>query len=205
MDSVLPEDREGVLQRIREAMAAGVGWNLECRIRRPDGEVRWTGVSGGPQVERGPDDRARMGPRTAEIVQDIIESQPGAGTRVVLVFPPAPGLHGLREVPTGGKAQPGKALRILLVDDEDTIREGVARLLAALGHRVTEAPGGLEALERLREGLDTDLVILDLNMPRMDGSETLQRLRDLRTGLPALLATGYADDRVPGILERHDF
>jgi CheY-like chemotaxis protein len=89
--------------------------------------------------------------------------------------------------------RPAGALRILQVDDDDLILASIPLMLELQGHTVETAAGGQEALERLGAGLEVDLVILDLNMPGMNGLETLHRLRELRPGLPVLMATGYLD------------
>jgi two-component system CheB/CheR fusion protein len=130
-----------------------------------------------------------------------IQSKPGEGTRVSLVFPPAVGVPG--SVPAGrAPAGPSRTLRILLVDDEELIRRTVVQVFEVLGHQVHPTAAGLEALERLEAGLEPDLVILDLNMPGMDGTETFSRLRRLRPDLPVIFATGYIDERIPPILSR---
>jgi len=121
-----------------------------------------------------------------------LQSRPGAGTRVVLTFPPS-----LAALPGAAPAPPAPApqaaLEILLVDDDELIRASVAPLLAMLGHRVQTAAGGLEAVRRMEAGLAPDLVILDMNMPGLNGADTLPRLLALRPDLPVLLATGYSD------------
>jgi PAS domain S-box-containing protein len=131
-----------------------------------------------------------------------IQSAPGQGTRVTLLFPRAAGRGGGAEE-AGTEPRPAlRPLSILLVDDEELVRGSVLALLQALGHRAQAAGGGLEALRRLEAGLAVDLVILDINMPGMDGVETLSRLRTFRPDLPVLLATGFLDERLPGALKR---
>jgi two-component system cell cycle sensor histidine kinase/response regulator CckA len=83
---------------------------------------------------------------------------------------------------------------ILLVDDEPVLRQVCARLLAKLGYRVLEAPGGEEALELYRsEARSIDLVLLDVIMPGLSGLETLDRLRELNPEVRVLLCSGYGD------------
>jgi two-component system CheB/CheR fusion protein len=128
-----------------------------------------------------------------------IQSRPGQGTRVSLVFPPATGVPGARRA-KAAPAAPSRELRILLVDDEEIIRSTVGAILDTLGHQAHAAAGGLEALRLVQDGLAPDLVILDLNMPELDGSETFKRLRRTRPELPVVFATGYVDERIPAIL-----
>jgi DNA-binding response OmpR family regulator len=90
--------------------------------------------------------------------------------------------------------------RILIVEDEASIRRGVAAALRSEGYDVLEAPDGLTGLGMgLRE--DPDLVILDLMMPGMDGFEVLRRWRDdgLDTPVIVLTARGLEEDRVRGL------
>jgi PAS domain S-box-containing protein len=121
-----------------------------------------------------------------------LQSEVGGGTTVQVRLPAAAGAPG-----PGGKAglQPAGpgALRILQVDDDELILASVPLMLEHWGHAVETAAGGQEALDRLRRGPDVDLVILDLNMPGMNGLETLQRLREFLPELPVLMASGFLD------------
>jgi CheY-like chemotaxis protein len=90
-----------------------------------------------------------------------------------------------------------------LVDDDELIRESVAPLLEMLGHQVTVAAGGAPALKLLEAGLMVDLVILDMNMPVMSGTEALPRILALRPGLAVIMATGYSDHEIAPLLAAH--
>ena len=132
-----------------------------------------------------------------------IQSEPGLGTCVSLRFPTCGSASPEEEsedTPALTAALPaGAPLHILLVDDDELIRATLPALLESLGHEVQVSSGGLEALRRLESGLAVDLVILDLNMPGLDGMETLSRMRILRPDLPVLVATGFQD---PASVER---
>lgn len=78
--------------------------------------------------------------------------------------------------PVSGAASPEAEGRLLVVDDNETNRDLISRQLARFGYTVATATDGEEALERLRQEA-FDLVLLDVIMPRMDGVETLTRLR----------------------------
>jgi CheY-like chemotaxis protein len=67
---------------------------------------------------------------------------------------------------------------------------------------VTAAGTGPDALAALEAGTAFDLVILDLNMPGMNGVETLNGIRRLRPGLPVLLATGFLDETTSDLLRQ---
>jgi CheY-like chemotaxis protein len=85
--------------------------------------------------------------------------------------------------------------KILLVDDEMLVRSGTAMMIDELGHNVTEAVSGKQALEILAVQPDFDLVITDYRMPDMDGMELIAAARNLVPHLKAILMTGYdADD-----------
>lgn len=132
-----------------------------------------------------------------------IRSIPGEGTGITLSFPELS--QRTPSAQEGQIAQAGAArrFRILLVDDDDLIRDTVPAMLEALGHEVVAMSGGRPALQRLKAGYEPDLVILDLSMPGMDGEETLEHLRQLQPDLPVLLATGYRDERSGRIFEQH--
>ena len=81
--------------------------------------------------------------------------------------------------------------RILLVEDDPSIREVTAIGLGAAGFAVTTAPDGVEGLERFR-GEPFDLVLLDVMLPRLDGYEVCRQIRRTST-VPVLMLTARAD------------
>jgi CheY-like chemotaxis protein len=81
---------------------------------------------------------------------------------------------------------------ILLVDDEDLVRNGTADMLRDIGYDVICAGSGSEALSILRSGGDIDLVITDYLMPGLDGVELAHEVRDAAPHIPVLLITGYS-------------
>lgn len=124
-----------------------------------------------------------------------IQSEVGKGTCITLGFPAA-----CADAGAGTAAAPapsgeaGRALRILLVDDDALIRGVLPDMLMHLGHQVEMASSGLEAIRRLEAGLEADLIILDHHMPGLSGAETLPRILRLRPGLRVLVATGFLDN-----------
>jgi CheY-like chemotaxis protein len=133
-----------------------------------------------------------------------IRSEEGLGTEVFLGFPPLP------ESSAEGRDQakdllprssPRGPFRILLVDDDELIRMSVGPMLTALGHDVRVVASGQETLDRFREGLAVDLVILDMNMPGLNGAETLTLLLAIRPAQAVLMATGYSDDSIALLLK----
>lgn len=134
-----------------------------------------------------------------------IQSEPGQGTRVLLRFPacapavPAPEPAAPRPAPSH------RNLRVLLVDDDELIQISTQAVLEALGHTVTPALRGEEALAILEAGMEPDVVLLDMNMPGLGGGGTLPRLRALRPAVPVLLATGRADQAALNLVAAHPF
>ena len=87
-------------------------------------------------------------------------------------------------------------MRILLTEDDDSVRSFVSRALELDGHKVDTACDGMEALERLTEkDGDYDLLVSDVKMPLMDGIALAHEAAGNWPGLPILLMTGYADQR----------
>ncbi|MDT9597598.1 hybrid sensor histidine kinase/response regulator [Sphingosinicella rhizophila] len=123
-----------------------------------------------------------------------LSSTPGEGTRADLWLPAAERAQAAPPTPVAAAvAAAGRPLRILLVDDEELVRTGTAEMLRDLGHHVTEASNGVEALEVLGRTTDFDAVVTDYMMPRMNGAELTRQIEGLDPGMPILLITGYAD------------
>jgi two-component system, OmpR family, phosphate regulon response regulator OmpR len=98
---------------------------------------------------------------------------------------------------------PPRSRHLLVVDDDDRIRELLKAYLDRAGFRVTTAPGGIAA-RRLLGALDFDLAIFDVMMPDEDGFSLTRWLRDQRgevgrTPVLMLTARGEADDRIEGL------
>lgn len=96
-------------------------------------------------------------------------------------------------------------VRILVVEDEATLRDGIVDLLERDDHVVTAVGDGIAGVEAgLREPFD--LVVLDLMLPRLDGMEVCRRLRAARPGMAIVMLTarGSEDDKVRGLLEGAD-
>lgn len=85
---------------------------------------------------------------------------------------------------------------ILLVDDDDTLRQSLLMLLQSEGHEVTEAADGETALEQARRHY-FDLVLCDVRMPGIDGIETISRLRESIDDAHFVVMTGYASEEAP--------
>ena len=84
------------------------------------------------------------------------------------------------------------ASRILVIDDEEEIRESLKRFLEYDGYECLSAPSGQTGLARVEQG-DPDLVFLDIKMPGMDGLEVLRRIRERDESLPVVVISGHGD------------
>ena len=84
-----------------------------------------------------------------------------------------------------------RAMHVLVVDDEQNIREGVTRILERSGFRVTQASSGEEALSVMAENR-ADITILDLIMPGVGGLEVLDAIKESYSNTLVIIITGFA-------------
>lgn len=119
-----------------------------------------------------------------------VETAPGQGTAIHLYLPRAQA----RPAAPAPAEEPEKDDRtILLVDDEEPVREITAITLRDLGYDVVEAHDGLAALDLLDGDTRFDLLLLDFAMPGMNGVEVARAARSRRPQLPIMFLTGYAE------------
>jgi len=124
-----------------------------------------------------------------------IESEPGAGTAVTLYLPRVRTGDGRPHVEDDRPAEPPTARgeRILIVEDDPSVRELVVALLGDLGYRTVETAQGTAALEALDEGADFDLLFTDMVLPGpMTGSDVAHEARRRVPGIKILFCSGYA-------------
>ena len=120
-----------------------------------------------------------------------IYSEPGRGTTFKLLFPTIEGKREEEAIQIAVPALVGRAT-VLLVDDEEMIREAATAVLESLGLTVVTAADGLEALEVVqRTDLKVDVVLMDLTMPHMDGREAFHAIRRIHPHMPVILSSGY--------------
>ena len=92
---------------------------------------------------------------------------------------------------------PSRRLRILIVDDEDTLRSILTRILQREGHEVTNAEDGSLGLKMFREG-EYDLVISDNSMPKMSGLEMVAEMKREKPGQAIMMYTANEALNAPG-------
>jgi signal transduction histidine kinase/ActR/RegA family two-component response regulator len=120
-----------------------------------------------------------------------IESRPGEGTNVTIYLPRTQQAAPEAE-PTLLETRPSERVRILLVDDDDDVRQVAAALLEEIGYEVAAAESGEAALKLLKPG-EFALLITDVAMPGMTGVQLARQVRKLAPTLPIVFASGYAD------------
>jgi len=130
------------------------------------------------------------------------ESQPGAGTVFTLLLPRVTsGIEPANEANEANEANGRHAVRgterVLVVEDEASVRAVARRMLENLGYSVLEARNGQEALARVRQHAGAiDLIVTDTVMPEMGGRELVEQIRREQPELRALYISGYTEDEI---------
>jgi CheY-like chemotaxis protein len=125
-----------------------------------------------------------------------VSSEAGRGTTFKMLLPRAAGeLAPPTQVPASDDAKLGSAAgTILVVEDEETVRNTLKRILMALGYSVVLAVDGREGVEIFgKDPEQFDLVLLDLTMPRLDGAEVYAEIRRTNSQTPIVLMSGYSE------------
>jgi signal transduction histidine kinase len=122
-----------------------------------------------------------------------LTSDPGQGTTAEILLPTTTEIPGETDHDEVNLQVAVGHATILLVDDEELVREGTAEMLRDIGYHLLTAASGGEALSLLRGDDGIDLVISDYLMPGMNGVDLIQRARAIAPEVPALLITGYSN------------
>ena len=134
-----------------------------------------------------------------------VETEPGAGTSFHIYLPPhRKGRMELGAEPDLHAVPRGKGEKILLVEDQESIRKAGEQVLTALGYHVVTAGNGLEALEVLRD-VQVDLIVTDVVMPEMGGKRLVRALNKRPDAPPVLAVTGYTIEEEMGELHTAGF
>ena len=122
-----------------------------------------------------------------------LTSAPGQGTTAEILLPTTTEQPGETEHDSVVLQEAVVRATILLVDDEELVRNGTADMLRDIGYEVLTAASGAEALMLLRSGCEISLLVTDYLMPGMNGVDLVQQAGSVVPGLPALLITGYSN------------
>jgi two-component system, cell cycle sensor histidine kinase and response regulator CckA len=123
-----------------------------------------------------------------------VHSKPGLGTTMVICFPGAEGLIEEKSLKRQIVERPEKG-SILIIDDEEVIRVLGKDILEVWGYEVHSAINGVEGIRIFREhGAEINLVILDMVMPEMNGSQTFREIRAISPDTKVLLCSGYGKE-----------
>jgi PAS domain S-box-containing protein len=131
-----------------------------------------------------------------------LDTAPGEGTTVILWLPVAEDLPEHRadsDAPDDAAAACREDCTILLAEDNAALRAHVCDVLQEAGFKVIEAEDGQDALDRVAaSGIQPDLLLSDITMPRMDGKMLAVEVRKAWPGIPIVLMTGYAGGALDG-------
>jgi signal transduction histidine kinase/ActR/RegA family two-component response regulator len=119
----------------------------------------------------------------------LIESEPGKGTNFIIHLPTG---HGEEEVPVKEvtSTKVSRQARILVIDDENSVRDILSRMLKTKGHQVVVASDGEEGINRFRSE-PFDLVFTDLGMPKLSGWEVGKIIKEINPKVPIAMITGW--------------
>jgi signal transduction histidine kinase/CheY-like chemotaxis protein len=122
-----------------------------------------------------------------------LESSPGNGTSVIIRLPVLQSRRAPAHL-THSIENPGPKNKVLMVEDNSTVREVTQSMLKDLGHQVVATNSGHEAVQKFQADSRWDLLFTDLKMPNMHGMELIRTLREQGLQAPAVLCSGYAEN-----------
>jgi signal transduction histidine kinase/CheY-like chemotaxis protein len=129
----------------------------------------------------------------------LVTSEENKGTRFEVFLPcdgsPADATSNLIPL-TQAKARPSEEGAILIVEDEDSLRQGIGKMLRKAGYEVFEAAEGPAAIDRLRSDVPIDLILLDMTIPGASSQSLLAEAMKLRPEMRVVLTSAYSEERV---------
>jgi len=134
-----------------------------------------------------------------EIIKKIngritVHSEPGKGATFRIYLPVIEKFDSADEISPGDSVLPTGTERIMLVDDEECVRDIVEKMLSRLGYEVTTFANPTEALNFFSAQPDCfDLVITDMTMPKLTGDNLAQNIMQIRPDMPIILCSGFSD------------
>jgi PAS domain S-box-containing protein len=126
-----------------------------------------------------------------------IRTEPEQGTSFQVLFPSVRGKVTKQEKPSAARSEWRGEGTILVVEDEEEVREVAERILQDFGFRTIPAVDGRDALDVMESrGSEMTAILMDLSMPRMGGQEALRQLRQSWPDLPVIMMSGYTEEAV---------
>ena len=126
-----------------------------------------------------------------------VTSIPGSGTEFRVYLPPYEGQEALKRVAAPPSINHHGTETVLIVEDDDAIMKLHREVMGRYGYKVLEARDGVEALEVFNAHRDEiQIAIVDVIMPRMNGRELVEQIREQRATLPIVMISGYTDEIV---------
>ncbi len=133
----------------------------------------------------------------------VVDSTLGKGTKFRVILPIA--YTELKDISNNmeGSAIFGEG-KLLIVDDNDSVRAVMGKMLERLGYDVLQCASGLEALDYLRENPDEiNLILTDFNMPKMTGLEFVEEVFMDFPKMPFIILSGYSEEKLKGVMQEH--
>jgi len=126
-----------------------------------------------------------------------IRTEPERGTSFQVLFPSVRGKVTKQEKPSAARSEWRGEGTILVVEDEEEVREVAERILQDFGFQTIPAVDGRDALDVMEsKGSGMTAILMDLSMPRMGGQEALRQLRQSWPDLPVIMMSGYTEEAV---------
>ncbi len=206
LDAVHFEERAALRGAFERTQRTGEGFRLEFRMRRADGQMRWMRASGFMlvAVDGEPEGVACVCIDVTESVRTIQELRGAlldarARSDASGGAPSAPPAFAF-QAEAGGEAPD----TILVIDDEELVRQTVGSVLVGRGYRTLLAADGLVGVELLRtHRTEVAAVLLDYVLPTLDAPRTLSELKGVRDDLPVVLVSGYEEREVTSRFPPH--
>jgi PAS domain S-box-containing protein len=121
-----------------------------------------------------------------------VQSEPMHGSKFTMQFPILPVSENLQRNIQHSKLKRGTE-QIIIIDDEKDVASVIGGMLESLGYHITIVDSGRKAINLFKKKKKFDIIILDLNMPKMSGKETFEKLREIDSKIPVIISTGYSD------------
>lgn len=139
----------------------------------------------------------------------LVDSELGVGTTFHIYLPASPEKKIDKKRESDNIIYNGKG-KVLVLDDDNTIRELISTMLGSLGYDVTTVADGTEVIKQYKEALDSnspyDVVIMDLTVPGGIGAkETIDILKELDPKVKAIVSSGYSNDHIVSEYEKYGF